>query len=180
MSKMRPSIEPKNQLNKVGRLAVTLFMAILFWLGYRYIHHLNAPPPDIPPEKRAQLVKSESHRYRVEDPLLEIKLSRDRERSREVERIQMLLDRVTLSGEVRKEAERELWRLTRATAKENELESLLKANGFTNTLATIHPQLVTIIIADKILPEQVKLVGQLAAEATSCPQDRIRIVRKDQ
>lgn len=177
---MRPSIEPGNRMNKIKQLTVILIFAILFWLGYRYIHCLNVPPPDAPPVKGARPVMPEPRRYRVEDPLLEIKLSRDRERSREMERIQVLLDRLTLSSEVRKEAERELWQLTRTTAKENELENLLKANGFINTLATVHPELVTIIIADKIEPEQVKLVGRLAAEATSYSLDRIRIVRKAQ
>jgi hypothetical protein len=177
---MRPSIEPGNRMNMIKQLTVILIFTILFWVGYRYIHCLNLPPSDLPPTKTARPVMPESRHYRVEDPLLEIKLARDRERSREMERIQDLLDRITLSAEVRKEAERELWRLTRATAKESELEKLLAANGLTNTMATLHPELVTLIIADKIRPEQVKLVGQLAAEATAYPLDRIRIVRKDQ
>ncbi|HEY8462923.1 MAG TPA: SpoIIIAH-like family protein, partial [Bacillota bacterium] len=96
-----------------------------------------------------------------------------------IEQIHEMLEKLNLSDEVRKQAERELWRLTQATAKENELESLLKANGFQNTLATISPNLVTLVIADKIQPHQVKLIGQMASEVTSYKIDQIQIVKRE-
>jgi hypothetical protein len=161
-----------------GRRTKQIVMAVifggLFWLGYHYIEILNRPSagPMAPPPH----VLSGSKQYQVGEPLLEIEMTRDRERSREMEQLKHLLDRLNLGPEVRKQAERELWRLTAAAAKENELESLLKANGFENNLVTLSPNLVTVIIADKIHPEQVKLIGQLAAEITAYQLDRIRIV----
>lgn len=173
---MRQEINAQNQLRKTKQLLAALVFGGLFWLGYHYIDSLNQPQPEPPVNEQPPVIQPPVKQYHPEDPLLEIKLSRDRERSREIEQIQNLLEKVDLSDEVRKQAERELWRLTQAAAKESELESLLKANGFKNALATISHNLVTVTIADKIQPQQVKLIGQIAAEVTGFRIDQVQIV----
>jgi hypothetical protein len=173
---MSANSDRRTQCPKAHQIVLIVIFGGLFWLGYYYIETLNRPsakPMALPAQPLAPPVQRQ---YRVEDPLLEIKMTRDRERSREIEQIHNLLDRLNLGVEVRKQAEQELWRLTEAVAKENELESLLKANGVKNCLVTLSPNLVTVIIADKIDPEQVKLIGQLAAEVTAYQLDQIRIV----
>jgi hypothetical protein len=173
---MSSDLQRRKQGMAILRVAMAVVGAGLFWLGYHYIKVSNRPvtQPLVPPPQPAVCLAPKQ--YQSGEPLLEIKMTRDRERSREIEQIHNLLDRLNLGVEVRKQAEQELWRLTAATAKENELESLLKANGIKNSLVTLSPNLVTVIIADKIHPEQVKLIGQLTAEVTAYQLDQIRIV----
>jgi stage III sporulation protein AH len=162
--------------HRIKKLWGVLAFGGLFYLGYHYIETVNRPPaiPSVVPKPSA--VFPVNRRYEMTDPLLEVKLSRDRERSREIERIQAILDRHNLTSDVRYQAERELWRLTQTTVKESELESVLQANGFKNNLAQLTPNLVTVIIADKIAPEQVKLIGRFTAEITGYQLEQIRIV----
>jgi phage terminase Nu1 subunit (DNA packaging protein) len=162
---------------KTTRIVLAVIGGGLFWLGYHYIEVINRPiASPLPPRAAPAALPVSSARYQTGEPLLEIKLIRDRERSREIEQLHNLLDRLNLGAEVRRQAERELWRLTAAAAKENELENLLKANGVKNNMVTLSSNLVTVIITDKIDPEQVKLIGQLAAEVTAYQLDQIRIV----
>jgi hypothetical protein len=173
---MNANLDRQHQYQKVKQIVTAMIFGGLFWLGYHYIETINRPitkPMTLPAQP---LTIPLPKQYQTEDPLLEIKMTRDRERSREIEQIHNLLDRLNLGIEVRKQAEQELWRLTEAVAKENELESLLKANGLKNNLVTLSPNLVTVIIADKIHPEQVKLIGQLAAEVTAYQLDQIQVV----
>jgi stage III sporulation protein AH len=92
--------------------------------------------------------------------------------------VQELLDKVGLSDEVRKQAEEELWRLTQATARERELENLLKAKGYNESLVSISQRLVSIIIAKKLHSEEVKDIGRLAAEVTAFNLEQVQIVEK--
>jgi hypothetical protein len=172
---MNADLGRQTQSRRTKQIVRAIIFGGLFWLGYHYIEMLNRPSagPIAPPPHP---VLSGPKPYQAGEPLIEIKMTRDRERSREMEQLHNLLDRLNLGPEVRKQAERELWRLTEAAAKENELESLLKANGIENSLVTLSSNLVTVIIADNIPPEQVKLIGQLAAEVTAYQLDRIRIV----
>jgi stage III sporulation protein AH len=173
---MKPARQRRISRQRIKTLGRALAFGGLFWLGYHYIETLNRPPAMPSVVLRPSPVLPVNRRYEMTDPLLEVKLSRDRERSREMEQIQTILDRQNLSSEVRQQAERELWRLTQTAVKEGELESVLQANGVKNNLAKITPNLVTVIIADKIDPEQVKLIGRLAAETTDYQLDQIRIV----
>jgi hypothetical protein len=173
---MSADLDRQAQYQKTKRIVMAAIFGGLFWLGYHYIETLNRPltkPMALPAQPLTLPLQKQ---YQAEEPLLEIKMTRDRERSREIEQIHNLLDRLNLGIEVRKRAEQELWRLTEAVAKENEFESFLKANGIKNNLVTLSPNLVTVIITDKIHPEQVKLIGQLAAEVTAYQLDQIRVV----
>lgn len=176
---MRQDANVPTHLQRTKQILAAVVFGSLFWLGYHYIDTLNQTPHQPEPSGEPPVIQPLIKDYNPEDPLLEVKLSRDRERSREIEQIQELLEKLSLSDEVRQQAERELWRLTQSTIKESELESLLKANGFNNTLATIGPNLVTLIIADKIQSQQVKLIGQMAAEVTSFKIDQIQIVQRE-
>lgn len=152
----------------------------LFYLGYRYIGALNQEEQVVPQPTSKPVVLKVNPDYDEQDSLLEIKLSRDRERSQEIARIQELLERVGLSDQVRKEAEQELWRLTLATSKETELESLLKANGYQEVLVNISRKLITIVLPQKLQAEQVRVIGQVTAEVTGYSLDQIQIVENYQ
>jgi hypothetical protein len=160
-------------------LAVVLSLfCCLFILGYQYIGRVNriTPAPHIKVEKRAVLPVTPT--YNPGDALLDIKMSRDRERSRELERIQGMLDQLGLSAEVKKEAETELWRLNQVTLKETELENLLKANGFVDSLVTVGQRFVTVVVAGRLKTEEAETVGNMAAEVTGFNIEQVRIVEQ--
>jgi stage III sporulation protein AH len=163
-----------------GSILLVALLALLFWGGFQMVHRVNQvnkepvaesplvepPPLTIPKE------------YNPGDTLLDLKLERDRERSEDMERVQQLLEQAGLSGDVRKSAEKELWRLTQATAREHELENLLLAKGFDQCLVTVGEKLVTVVVAHKLQPDQAKLVGELAADISTFNLDQIQIVER--
>ncbi len=161
--------------NKLGIILTALFMLGLFAYGYYRV--IPVQTPKLPPVKEP-LPLNIPREYSPSDSLLDLKIERDRERSQEVEKVQDLLDKVGLSDEVRKQAEQELWRLTQVTAKEHELENLLKARGFSNALVSISQKLVSVIIDKKLNVDDVRDIGQLAAVVTAFNLEQIQIVEK--
>ncbi len=155
-------------------LIVVAVCATMFWYGYRQVIRVNQTenPPLVNP------APSVPREYNPGDSLLDFKIERDRERSREVERIQSLLDKIGLSDQVRKEAEEELWRLTQATSKEHELENILMAKGFEECMATIGRNLVTVAISGRLQPEDAKNIAITSAEVTGYQLDRIQILER--
>ena len=163
--------------DRIYLFILLLLGSSLFYLGYQYIHHINQPA-EVLREQPVKPVVLPTNEYNPADSLLEIKLGRDRDRSRELERVQNLLEQIGLSDEVRKEAERELWRLTQSISKENELESMLKANGFKECLVTIGQKTITVVVSGKLNPEEAKAVGQVTTEVSGFGYDQIRIVEQ--
>lgn len=163
---------------------VYLFMILvtattLFYLSYRYIHHLNQPPSvSLPVAQPLTTTGSLTQPNPAADRLLGIKLNRERERSRDVERIQGMLIQDELSQTIRNEAEAELWRLTQVTAKENELEQVLKTNGFQECLVALGERSVTVVVASSLDAETARIIGELAAEVTGFNPSQIRIVEQ--
>ena len=161
--------------SKIKMALLVLILAGLF--GYGYYRVIPAETPKLPPVKEPSPLNI-PREYSPNDSLLDLKIERDRERSQEVETVQEMLDKVGLSDDVRKQAEQELWRLTQATAKEHELENLLKAKGFNNALVSISQKLVSIIVDRKLGVDDVRDIGQLAAEVTAFNLEQIQIVEK--
>jgi stage III sporulation protein AH len=159
----------------IWMVVVVIAMAGLF--GYGYYRAIPAEIPKLPSVKEPAPLNI-PREYSPNDSLLDLKIERDRERSQEVEQVQDLLDKIGLSDEVRKQAEQELWRLTQATAKEHELENLLKAKGFNESLVSISQKLVSVIVAKKLQQNEARDIGQLAAEVTAFNLEQIQIVEK--
>lgn len=150
----------------------------LFILGYQYIHRINQIEPAPLPVVETPKAPIAATVYSPDDRLLEVKLGRDRERSRELERIETLISQNGLSDQVRQEAEREYWRLTQAIAKEKELENILKANGFQNCMVTVGSKHVTVVVGGKLTPEDARSLGEYSAEFTGFNLEQVRIVEQ--
>jgi stage III sporulation protein AH len=155
-------------------LAIIIFTG-LFGVGFHQILSLNAPK--VPEIKEPPPVKI-PREYSPSDSLLDLKIDRDRERSQEKERVQELLDQAGLTDETRKQAEQELWRLTQAIAKEQELETLLKAKGFQESMVSISPKIITVILTGKMDAERAGAIGRITADMTGYGLDQIEIVEK--
>ena len=83
----------------------------------------------------------------------------------------------TAGGDLKAQIEKELWELTLRGNGEIEVESLLAARGYRESTVVIHPQTVTVVIKGRNLtPAEAAAIGQLTAEVTGFPLDKIRIV----
>lgn len=156
-------------------IALVVF-AGLFGFGFHHILLVNEPVSNSELKEPAPL--KIPREYSPSDSLLDLKIERDRERSQEKERVQELLDQAGLTDEIRKQAEQELWRLTQAVAKEQELETLLKAKGFQESMVTINPKIVTVVVAGKIDAGNAGTIGQVASDVTGYELDQIEVVEK--
>ncbi len=171
---MTETIFNKIRLNKMWIIWGIFGFASLFGLGFHHILSINAPKLEINEPPPLKIPRE----YNPSDSLLDLKIERDRERSQEKERIQELLDQVGLTDETREQAEQELWRLTQATAKEHELETLLKAKGFQESMVSINPKIVTVIVSGKMDVERAGTIGRMTSEVTGYGLDQIEIVEK--
>jgi hypothetical protein len=161
--------------NKYWVIIFLLVCGVMFRYGYQQVIRANQSP--VPPRIKKP-VPSVPREFNPGDSLLDLKIERDRERSREVERIQNLLDKIGLSDQIRNEAEEELWRLTQSTSKEHELENLLKAKGFKECMVTIGRKMITVAITGKIQADDVKDIALTTAEVTGFGLDQIQILER--
>lgn len=165
------------QQRKIWYVLGMVVLGLFFYLGYQYIGNVNSFSPPISSPVQVQLTPAPSS-YPANDSLLDLRLERDRERSQETERIQEMMDKSGLSDDVRKQAEQELWRLTQAVFKERELENLLKAKGFNESMVSVTPKMVTVVVNNKINAQQARIIGDLTAEVTAVPSDKVQIIDK--
>lgn len=111
--------------------------------------------------------------------VVSFRLDRDREQSRQRERLQELLLAAESGSEWAKKVESELLTLERRINFEHDLENLLATRGYPDAAVSVNEGAVTVVIGDKKLqPEQVSLIGQWTADVTGFPIAQIRIVDK--
>lgn len=107
----------------------------------------------------------------------DFRLERDREHSRQRERLQEMLTSAGPGSDWGKQVEKDLLSLEKRVNYEHELENLLSARGYPNAAVSVNESSVTIVVKGKTLaPEQVGLIGQWTADVTGYPIGQIRIV----
>lgn len=107
----------------------------------------------------------------------DFRLARDREHSRQRERLQEMLTSAGAGSDWGKQVEKDLLSLEKRVNYEHELENLLSARGYPKAAVSVNDASVTIVVSDKTLaPEQVSLIGQWTADVTGYPIGQIRIV----
>jgi hypothetical protein len=100
------------------------------------------------------------------DPLIEYRLARDIAR----ENARIGLERLANSGSV--DASIELLNQTRNVSKEEELESILKAKGFGDTVITIEDNMVKVIAKD-LSKQKVEAIAEIIYNLTTFGKDQI-------
>lgn len=109
--------------------------------------------------------------------LQSLRLHRDREQSRQRERLQAMIRGNDPGSELAKQTTAELLELERRITKELELENLLAVRGYPENMVTIGGTAVTVIIAgQRLTSEKVAAIGQWAVDVSGRPIGQIRIV----
>lgn len=180
-----------------GILITILICVGMFWLGFLWVTQNNQPDNTLR-DRKAPLTEQRSassqtgtgrtapmplpqkipKEYNPGDSLLDLKIERDREKSRDIETMKELLDQVGLTDKARQEAEQELWRLTAAVTKEHEMENILKAKGLRDCMVTIGQQAATVVVGGKLKAEEARGIGELLAESSTLRLDQIRIMER--
>ncbi len=149
-----------------GVLPVTIMILGAFMGGFFWACRRPDREPKVPPVAVTVAPLSQQVDFRWE---------RERERSRLKEELERMLE--TAGGDLKAQIEKELWELTLRGNVEKEVESLLAARGYRESTVVIHPQTVTVVIKGRNLtPAEAAAIGQLTAEVTGFPLDKIRIV----
>jgi hypothetical protein len=107
--------------------------------------------------------------------LTELRLAREKERSRLQERLEMLL--VTADEENKRIIHDQLLTLTNRSSMEREVENVLTARGCRGAVVVAHDQSVTVVVKGMTLDAAaVSAIGELVAEVTGYSLEQIRII----
>ncbi|MDD2431312.1 MAG: SpoIIIAH-like family protein [Firmicutes bacterium] len=118
-------------------------------------------PKEIPPESEDTIQVAAYY-----DPIVEYRLSRDIAR----ENAKIGLEKLAQAGNA--DASLELLNQTRNTSKEEELEGILKAKGYGDTVISIEDSLVK-VIAKNLTKDKVEAIGEILYNLTTFGRDQI-------
>lgn len=169
-----------------GWIIIALVLVVGFLIGFFWVHY-----PVYEEEQGVQLILPVTGVSTVERvskkqeavpgadrdlvELTELRLAREKERSRLQERLEMLL--VTADEENRKIIHDQLLTLTNRSSMEREAENLLTARGCREAVVVTHDQSVTVVVKGMTLDAAtVSAIGELVAEVTGYSLGQIRII----
>jgi hypothetical protein len=158
-------------------LGAVLFFALGWYLQSGWTREpVEIKPAPVVQDMEQNEVLAEQERDQGRS-IADFRLERDREQSRQRERLQEMLVAAGAGSDWSKQLEKDLLSLEKRVNYEHELENLLSARGYPNVAVSVNEASVTIVMKGKTLaPEQVGLIGQWTADVTGYPIDQIRIV----
>jgi len=153
---------------------VIIAFAITLWWGF---HEKTVPSAAIPEDYNEDFYDEEPVTSDPKegptttvasyyDPLLEYRLNRDIAR----DNTRLALEKLVQFGNL--DASQELVNQNKKTAKEEELEGLLKAKGFGEAVITIEDDKLT-VLAKNLTRETVEAIGELIFNLTSFSKEQI-------
>lgn len=155
-------------------LGAVLFFAAGWYLqsGWTRVKVEQPPAPVIEEDLSNKVVLEQKETQ----SLVDFRLERDREHSRQRERLQEMLTAAETGTDWAKQVQTDLLGLERRINHEHELENLLTARGYPDSGVAVNDSTVTIVIKGQTLSaEQVGLIGQWAADVSGYPIGQIRI-----
>lgn len=184
------------EISSKGRFYIVLTILIGFLVGFFWVYYpvyeelqgsrLVTPAADASVSIAAKLeetgfngahARREGMTNRSEDliVLTDLRLEREKERSRLQERLEELLS--TADEENSKVIHDKLLELAKKSSMEREIENLLKARGCREVVVVAHDHSISVVIKGVSLDAAaVSIIGELVAEVTGYPLGRIRII----
>ena len=185
------------EISSKGRFYIVLTILIGFLVGFFWVYYpvyeelqgsrLITPAVDASSVRNAAKLEEtgftgaharrEEMTNRSEDliVLTDLRLEREKERSRLQERLEELL--FTADEEKSKVIHDKLLELAKRTSMEREIENLLKARGCREVVVVAHDHSISVVIKGVSLDAAaVSTIGELVAEVTGYPLGRIRII----
>ena len=113
-----------------------------------------------------------------DDSSIRFRLARDTELSRQQESLMSLMESTQAGEEVRTEAERALWRLTRVLAAEHEAEATLAMQGWNDASVTVIGDEATVVVHERLTEAEAAAIGRLVAKATNLDEASVKILER--
>lgn len=114
------------------------------------------------------------------DVFADLRLERERGRSRREEMFKDILADPSTQPDLKSAAQRELWRMTRLAALEDEIEGFLRARGYRSVVVMLQDSDASIVIkAPKISGPEVAELAGVVSRMAGIPPENIRIYDKD-
>ncbi len=112
---------------------------------------------------------------------IEYKLERERTRSRQIELLQQVVEDPNSVADTRQQAQQKLLQIISFLEQELQLEHLITAKGFLDSVAFIQPQSVTVVIDQESFAEsEIVKIADLVIQVTKQEPGNIYIIPKEQ
>jgi len=113
------------------------------------------------------------------DIFADLRLEREKSRSRKQELFEEITQDPESSSDLRNAAQQELWRLTRIVTLEDELEGILRARGYQQVIVLLQDRSATVFVGKTNLKDaEVTDIAGIIARISGIPGEGIRIYEK--
>jgi len=117
---------------------------------------------------------------KTEDFFAEYRLERERMRSRQVELLEGLADNSRSADETRRKAQEQLLEISRAMAREVEVEQLLRAKGFADAVVSFRDGAATVVVkAPHLTGEEAVRISDLVGRGAGIPARNVFIIPRE-
>lgn len=113
------------------------------------------------------------------DIFADLRFEREKSRSRKQELFEEISEDPDSVSDLKNAAQQELWRLTRLTALEDELEGILRARGYLQVIVLLQDRSATVLVGQNSLKDaEVADIAGIIARISGIPGEGIRIYEK--
>lgn len=109
----------------------------------------------------------------------QFRIERDRVRSQQVEFCREIINNPGSTAEMRKEAQQQLFNISKEIEKEMKAESLLVARGYNDAVVFLQPQSVTVVVLSSDLSkDQERQIAVLVAPVLDCKENKVTVIAR--
>lgn len=142
--------------------------------------------PDTTPSGNAVEVQQDSNREDVDDVMqegsgffVEYRLERERSRGQQIEIAREIINNANADPEVRKKAQEQMYQISNALQKELEVESLIRAKGYKDSVVFLEGNTATVVIQAKDLTQEDAMkITDLVSRSTQVSAQNVVIIPK--
>lgn len=143
--------------------------------------------PDSTPSGNAVEVQQEKSQSEVNDVLndngsffVEYRLERERSRGHQIEIAREIINNTNSDSEIRKKAQEQMYVISNNLQKELEVESLIRAKGYQDSVVFLEGKTVTVVIQVKDLTQEDAIkITDLVSRSTQAQPQNIVIIPKN-
>lgn len=127
----------------------------------------------------ADIAAQSSNQKSGADIFADLRFEREKSRSRKQELFEEIAGDSESASDLKNAAQQELWRLTRLTALEDELEGILRARGYRQVIVLLQDRNATVLVGQNSLKDaEVSDIAGIIARISGIPGEGIRIYEK--
>lgn len=115
------------------------------------------------------------------DAFADLRLERERGRSRREDLFRRIVSDPSTQNELKTAAQQELWRITRLAALEDELEGVLRAQGYPQVVVLLGDNDATVMVrSNRLEASDVSMIAGIVSRMAGVPQESIRVYERSE